>query len=76
MPTIETIAAEVREIKRILLSQRVKRTWCKVSVITELTGWNNQQMYKARENGLVEYRKKNGGFEYLLESINPVFIKK
>lgn len=57
-----------------LINQQNKKTWVKVSIITEVTGWNGDFLRKARENGLVKYRDNNG-YEYLLESINPLFIK-
>lgn len=58
------------------LNVKPRRTWVKVSVITELTGWDSRFLEKARINGLIEQRKGVNGIEYLLESINPMFIKK
>lgn len=74
-------AATEKYLKRIdeklnnLLSEKKRRTWVKVGIIKELTGWNNRSMDKARKNNLVELRNINGKIEYLLESIHPMFIK-
>ncbi len=51
-------------------------TWVKASVITGLTGWNNEKMRQARLNGHVKYKEQDGKFFYLLESLNHLFIKK
>lgn len=66
-----------------LMGQKEKKNWVPVSVINELTGWNNEKMRSARENGYIQYKilteKKDGKevrhFKYLLESIPDVFIK-
>lgn len=57
------------------LNAKPKQTWVKVSVITALTGWEKKFLEKARLNGLVKQRKGSNGIEYLLESINPMFLK-
>ncbi len=60
-------------------SKTLHSTWVKASVIQELTGWGGRSgiMQWARDNGLVVFRKnKNGTVEYLLQSINPMFLKK
>ncbi len=68
----------IKRLERIErhLAVKPKSTWVKVSVIQELTGWNSRFMEKARINGLVKQRKSANGIEYLLESVNPMFIKK
>lgn len=54
-----------------------KKTWVKVSVIQELTGWDNKWLRKARDNKIVEYRhSKENGLQYCIESIPLVFIKR
>lgn len=51
-------------------------TWVKVSTIRELTVWDNKRkLEKARREGLLIQRKGGNGIEYLLESINSLFIK-
>jgi len=47
-----------------------KETWVKVGIITSLTGWNNEGMRKARLNGLIDWKKTDSGFWYLLESLD------
>lgn len=80
MPDI-TIEKLFDHVKRMdaklttLLNREPKVTWVRASVITELTGWNNEKMRKARENGYVKF-KKEGGYWYNLGSLNQVFIKK
>jgi hypothetical protein len=54
---------------------RKTQTWVKSSVIMEVTGWNKKDMYKARQQNLIKWKKENG-FYYLLESIPEIFIKK
>jgi hypothetical protein len=62
---IKSIKAEIK-----------KETWVKVSVVQMVTGWDNRFLEKARKNGLIQQRKTaENGIEYLLESINPIFIK-
>lgn len=69
------IEAEIRSLKReirLLKAEKAKETWVSVSVITGLTGWNHRDMTKARQQGLVKYRKNdNGGYDYLLQSLIP-----
>ena len=58
------------------LNVKPKSTWVKISIIQDLTGWDKEGMRKARINGLVKQRRGSNGIEYLLESINPIFLKK
>lgn len=52
-----------------------KQVWVKVSIIKQLTGWHGSEaLRKARENGLVEFRKNVKGFEYLLNSLDHKFL--
>jgi hypothetical protein len=57
-----------------LLNQEKKETWLKARDIMEVTGWDKEGMRRARVNGFVKQRKKNGIF-YLLESIPEKFRK-
>lgn len=67
-----------KKIDRLLRERRQNSTptWVKVGLITKLTGWDHEGMRKARENGLVRFRKSNGGFLYHMESIPEQFLKK
>jgi hypothetical protein len=70
----QRIAKLELEIKFLRSNARKTRTWVKVSEVVRLTGWDKEEMRRARENGYIEFRTKNG-FEYLVESIHPMFIK-
>lgn len=51
-----------------------KETWVNASVVSDVTGWQGKEKLRwARVNNLVRFDKEKG---YLLESINPMFIKK
>lgn len=65
------------ERKLSVISAEKKKTWVKVSWITEATGWDREKMRQAREQGLVEWKDDaKMGRVYNLDSINPLFIKK
>lgn len=51
-----------------------KETLVKASVIMQLTGWDREKLRRSRINGYVKQIKENGIW-YVLESLNPVFIK-
>jgi hypothetical protein len=53
-----------------------KETWVKVGWVKTVTGWDKEKLRKAREQGIVKFRKSKNGIEYLLESIPAIFIKK
>lgn len=55
--------------------KRESKTRVKVSHVMAATGWTKEQMRSARDNGLIEYRKQDNGFFYLLESIPKMFLK-
>jgi hypothetical protein len=80
MPSIDlaTLDRKIDRLTRLIEAQRPKaKTWVKVSVIQELTGWEgSSKMRWARENGLVQAEKTADGFMYQLESLNPLFIIK
>lgn len=57
------------------LSTGKRKTWVKASDIKKLTGWDNEKMRRNREAGIIHFEKRKDGFFYLLESLNPVFIK-
>lgn len=73
---------QVQRIQRLqqsvdkLVDKQEKPLWVKVSFITARTGWNNEKMRQARENGLIEWKKTEGGFFYNIKSIDPIFFIK
>ena len=73
---IVDINKRLKRIESILENKHSKRTWVKVSIVQELTGWDKFFLQKARENGLIKFKEEDGKFTYLLESIPEVFIKK
>lgn len=52
------------------------KNWVKSTVITEMTGWDNERMRRARNRGEVVWKKDDKGFWYSPESINPIHLKK
>jgi hypothetical protein len=82
MSTTELLTEVLSEVKKLrkevksLTTLKEKETWVKASIITDLTGWDNQGMRRAREHGYVKYKDdKVKGRVYLLESINEVHKK-
>lgn len=74
MSEIARLEKKVDEIRR-MVSDMKKPFWVKAQVITSVTGWNYKKMEQARENGYVEFKKKDNGYWYNLNSINAVFLK-
>jgi hypothetical protein len=75
------LSTEIKNIqqtlRRIESQSRPKTTWINAGWVTDLTGWSGEKMRQAREQGIIEYRrKKTGGYEYKLESIPETFIIK
>jgi hypothetical protein len=68
-----TLDERISRLEKIAF--RKTQTWVKASVIMEVTGWDKKDMYKARQQNLIKWKKENG-FYYLLESIPEIFIKK
>ena len=61
----------------LLLNKPKKQTWVSVRFIQDLTGWDGTKLFEVRRQNIVEHRKnKNGGYEYLLESIPEQFLLK
>lgn len=67
-----------RKLDRLtkLVEQKQKPLWVKAAVITGLTGWNNEKMRSARENGYIDWKKDDAGFWYDLQTLSDKFIKK
>jgi len=60
-----------------LAAEQRKATWVGPGWITDLTGWNNEKLRQARDQGIIEYkRSEGGGWLYKLESLPEVFIIK
>lgn len=75
--TIESLHRELVQIKKMLAEKKESATWVKVGFIVEITGWNKEQMRRARQQGLIKYRRDpEKGFIYSLESLPTMFIKK
>lgn len=64
--------------RRILQSLAPKKEehWVRVSTIVKLTGWNKERLRRARNEGTVTYKRENGSFLYLLESVPQILILK
>lgn len=61
-----------RNVRYLRERDRKNNTWVKSGTIKRITGWNNEEMRKAREQGLVEWKREKGIW-YLLESIPEIF---
>lgn len=59
-----------------LLNRPKEENWVKVGVIQRLTGWDARDLDTMRKNGLIKMRKTENGFEYLLQSIPEIFLKR
>lgn len=68
----EKLHREIKELK----TQQVKATWVPAGWILEVTGWTERRLQTAREQKIVETKKKGGGYLYKLESIPEIFLKK
>lgn len=78
-PTNAEIKAQLDRIERMLRNQvkeTSKKTWLKAGRIMELTGWNKERLRQMRDHGVIQWKKDEDGFNYLLESIPAVFINK
>lgn len=60
----------------MLMQERKKGGWVTAPVVAKLTGWDKYGLYKARQNGYVQYKKQDGKFLYDVESIHPIHFKK
>jgi hypothetical protein len=74
----EVVSSLRVEVKRLnaRLEKNETRTHIKVSKVYEITTWENrEQLRQARMNGLIEQVKTEKGIFYILESINPAYLK-
>ena len=73
---------QVQRLQRIqqtldrLVEKLEKPVFVKVSFIRSKTGWTKEKLRQAREQGLVEYEKRDDGLFYDIKSIDPVFFIK
>lgn len=80
-----SLETEIRELKRdikIIKSHVIKPKteislgkWISGTWLTKITGWDHREKRLAREQNLVEYKKENGSYLYLLSSIPNEFKK-
>jgi len=75
MDQIAHIKRLEKKIDALMKASEYKPRWVRASVITQLTGWNNQKMHQARKNMLIDWKDENGLW-YDLNSVNPLLIKK
>lgn len=72
--TTEELIVRVERLERVIETLQPKKDeWVGATVITKRTGWNNEDLRRARRNGSVKYRIKSEGtkrtYRYLLSSI-------
>jgi hypothetical protein len=65
----------LQETVNVLVQKEIAPRWVKVGFITSLTKWNNEKMRQARQQGLIEFEKREDGFWYNLNSLPKQFIK-
>ena len=75
------IETQIREMKRkvdaIYQSQVKPRPYkVRASVILELTGWTNERLRQARENGEIRFTTPDKSYRYDLNSLHPYMLKK
>lgn len=58
-------------------SQPITRPrWIPASWIMEATGWDKEKMRRAREQGVVDFKRERGIYLYNINSIHPALLKK
>lgn len=73
---VDRLNQMVSDMRKERLKDERKETWVKVGTIQELTVWDDKRkLERARKEGLLKQRKGANGIEYLIESIDPLFIK-
>ncbi len=54
-----------------------KPYWVKASWVMKVTGWNREEMRRARVQNMITWRHTDiDGFQYDLNSVHPLLIKK
>jgi hypothetical protein len=68
-----TLARIEKKLDAIL---KTKECWVSAHKVTELTGWNNQSMRRARVNGTIKYKQDaQGRYRYDITSLAPALLK-
>lgn len=76
-PELKRLDNKLSRIEKLLEAlNKPKPTWTKVSAVRHLTGWDANKIRRAREVGLIEWKRENGGFFYNINSLNPLFYQK
>lgn len=70
-----TLDEKIARSKQRHSEPRPAETWVKPGWVTDLTGWRKEKLRMAREQGLIKYKEEGSRYVYLLESINPIFLK-
>lgn len=79
-PTIESLDRRMQSMERMLrdlVKQKNQPLWVGPSKTKEFTGWNDDDMKRARELTWVKWRRTNGqkGYQYDINSIDQKFLK-
>lgn len=81
MPTDEQIIKKLDRLERLveqLIDEKKKPLWVKVSRVIESTGWNREELRRARNNHLVKVKVEKGKtkkYFYDLNSIDQRLLK-
>lgn len=76
MKTLTTLEQRVERIERKLKDLERHSHWAGVATVKKLTGWSTKErLRRARENGEVLMKRKNGKILYDLNSIHPSILK-
>lgn len=71
---ILNMGRDIKIIKSYVIRPREEK-WISGTWLTKITGWDHREKRLAREQNLVEYKKENGSYLYLLSSIPNEFKK-
>ncbi|HVX28436.1 MAG TPA: hypothetical protein VHB70_18960 [Parafilimonas sp.] len=72
---VEQYLKRIDQKLTLLINEKPRKTWVGASVISDLTGWHDHALQKARRNNVIESRMNGNRFEYCLESLPAMFIK-
>jgi hypothetical protein len=62
-----------RKLNALAAGQR-KETWVSVIWIQKITGWNKEDLKRARDQKIIEYKREGKDWLYLLESVPDRFL--
>jgi hypothetical protein len=63
-----------RKLNQLAAGQR-KEHWVSVSWIQKITGWDKEDLKRARDQKIIEFKREGKDWLYLLESIPEQFLK-